>query len=450
MELKTGNELVNQSIYEKLYQEKSIASDKMSDWFIKIIICFSVLRVLTVLVDGDLSNIQVVVSSLLLLIFVPVHYLIQHKPNLKYYVSFTLLWAIEPISTYYSFWLYPQYDILYGMGNTILLYYGILEMAYTFQSGVIYICLHLSTWCFAGYYSGNIPYPQDSDTYFTILSVLLFHILFFKNRLDSEVEGAKNKCIIDRKQTLISAIVQALPEGILVIDYNCSFLLSNKAFDVLVNGKLDLPYIPQLKNYIETESTCLIEDIGPFCKSHQQKIVFGTVKTAGFMLEVTGTKILWEVTPAVILTFRDVTGLIKLEKEVVESASILQTLRGVSHELKTPLNAIINKVRICINESEEKVKSELKIALSAAKFLLFSIRDIIDFSSIKFLKYTEKNARVKLVQTLQKCVTISCNYQGIDVSCIKVRVDEELPQEILIDKPRFKQILVSLLSKAIK
>lgn len=450
MELKAENKLLKKSIDEKLYQEKSITSDKMSDWFIKVIISFSVLRMLTVLVDGDLRNVQVVVSGILVLIFVPIHYYIKHKPNLKFYISFILLWGIEPISTYYSFWLYPQYDILYGMGNTILLYYGILEMAYSFHSGVIYICLHFSTWCFAGYYSGSIPYPQDSDTYFTILSVLFFHILFFKNRFDSEIEAAKNKCIIDRKQTLISSIVQAIPEGILVLDYNCSFLLKNNSFDILVNSKLDLPYIPQLKNYTESESTYLLEDIKVFFKSHQQKIVFGTVKAAGFMLEVTGTKILWEITPAVILTFRDVTGLIKLEKEVVESASILQTLRGVSHELKTPLNVIINKVRLCINESEQNVKNELKIALSAAKFLLFSIRDIIDFSAIRFLKYTEHNSKVNLVHTLLNCVKISCDYQGIDVSSIKVQVDGQIPTELIIDKPRFKQILVSLLSKAIK
>ena len=70
MELKAENKLLKKSIDEKLYQEKSITSDKMSDWFIKVIISFSVLRMLTVLVDGDLRNVQVVVSGILVLIFV--------------------------------------------------------------------------------------------------------------------------------------------------------------------------------------------------------------------------------------------------------------------------------------------------------------------------------------------------------------------------------------------
>lgn len=441
--------VVKKCIEEKFLSEKLMVTDKMSNWFIKIIISFSALRVFTGLFYGDFWNVQVFVSGMLLLVFIPVYYYTKNKPGIKYYVSFLLLWGIEPVSMYYSFWVYPKYDILYGMGNTILLYYGILEMAYTFQSGVIYICLHSVAWCLAGYYSSHIPFPEDIDTCFSILSTFLFHILFFKNRFDSEIEGVKNKCIIDKKQDLISTIVQAIPEGILVIDYNCGYLLKNASFDVLVNGNLDLPYIPLLKNYAETKSTMLSEDIKEFCLSHQLKIVFGTVKSCGFMLEVTGTKVKWELTPAIILTFRDVTGLIKLEKEVVENSSILQVLRGVSHELKTPLNVIINKLQISLDQVEELTKNELKVALNASKYLLFSIRDIIDFSALKFQKYFESHSRVNLNHIIHKCVCIACSYYGVEASCVRVQIDKMI-DEVVIDKARFKQIAVSLLTKALK
>lgn len=450
MKSEDRDETLKKCIEEKFHYEKSITSDKMSNWFIKVIIVFSALRIFTALFDGDYWNIQVIISEIFLLVFISAYYYTKNRPGLKYYICLILLWGIEPVSTYYSFWLYPQYDILYGMGNTILLYYGILEMAYSFHSGVICICLHSATWCLAGYYSGHIPYPQDSDTCFSIISVLLFHILFFKNRFDSEMEGIKNKCIIDKNQALISTIVQAIPEGILVIDFKCEYILKNASFDVLVNGNLDLPYIPQLKNYVETKSTMLSEDIKEFCSAHQQKIVFGTVKACGIMLEVTGTKITWEMTPAIVLTFRDVTGLIKLEKEVVENSSVLQALRGVSHELKTPLNVIFNKLRTCLDRCEESIKNELKVALSATKFLLFSIRDIIDYSALKFQKYIEHNSKANIIRILHNCVYICCSYYGVDKSCINVQINNEILEEIVIDKPRFKQIIVSLLTKALK
>jgi hypothetical protein len=450
MNFQSENEVLEQRIKEKFYEEKALISNNLSDWFMKIIIVFSALRVAAVMIDWDFSKTHVIMSAVMLLIFLPVYKYSQGKDQLKYYIGFVFLWLIEPVSNYFSFWVYPEYDILYGMGNTILLYYGILEMAYTFHSGVIYICLHLGLWCFSGYYSGHIPYPKEADTWMTLTHVLFFHILFFHNRFKVQMESVTNKCIIERKQILINNIVQAIPEGILVTDYDLNFLLKNKSFDVLVGQNLNLQYIPQLKNWNENHLVHLSEDIRTFSKSHQQTIVFGTVRANEFKLEVTATKIMWETTPAVILTFRDVTGLIKLEKEIVENASVLQTLRGVSHELKTPLNVVINKLKLSVKEVSNPVKNDLEEALSSAKFLLFSIRDIIDFSAIKFSNYSTPNLRTNIIDTLKESIKISCGYSGCSVENIKIHLKNKVNDALFLDKHRFKQVMVSLLGKGLK
>ena len=444
------NEALKKRIHEKFCEEKAEISSNITDWFIKVLIFFSAIRLIAVVIDWDLTKTHVHMSALLVVVLVPFHRYTKEKKELKYYIGFVLLWLIEPISNYFSFWVYPEYDILYGMGNTILLYYGILEMAYTFHSGVVFICLHLATWCMAGYYSGHIPYPKEPDTWMTLMNVLLFHILFFKNRFDVQIEGIRNKCIIERKQVLINSIVQAIPEGLLVCDYSLSFLLKNASFDILVGDNLNLKYIPQLKNWNENNTQFLSDDIRNFCKTNHQRIVFGTVLAGNFKLEVTATKIMWETVSAVILTFRDVTGLIKLEREIVENASVLQTLRGVSHELKTPLNVVINKIRTNIGNVSAEVKEDLQDALSSAKFLLFSIRDIIDFSSIKFSNYASPSLKTNILNSLKDSVKISCGYSGCDISNIKVNLKNKLSEFVYLDKYRFKQILVSLLSKSLK
>ena len=217
----------------------------------------------------------------------------------------------------------------------------------------------------------------------------MFHVMLFKHRFESELENFHNKIKVEAKENLIHSLVQAIPEGILVIDYSYQKILSNNSYSILANDSISLEYLPHFKPISGAVKKDLKEDIGHFMNSNQEQIVFGAVKSMSLILEVTATKLQWEDTPAVILTFRDVTELIKLEKTVIENISTLQALRGVSHEIKTPLGVIINKTKLMLNKVSENLVQDMKSILSSAKFLQFSVQSMLDYSTLSSGEFNE-------------------------------------------------------------
>lgn len=430
-------------------KEKLSVGTKISEWLIKIILAFSIQRIVIGVIKNDYTETPMKINILLFSILAPLYKLVENSPHLKFNLGFILIWLIEPVAAYYSFWLFPQYDILYGMGNTILLYYGILELAHTYYIGILYIIIHLLFWIFAGYFSGHIPYPNEQDTWFTIFSVFAFHVLFFKHRFESQYENTKIKFQIEKKEALINSLVQAIPEGILVLDYKCRFLLENNSFKALVKDYSNLKYYRQNAPG-PGRTNFLIHDLKEYFNASSEKIVFGIVISGDFKLEVTATKIQWELTPAVILTFRNVTDLIKMEKEIVENNSTLQHLRGVSHEFKTPMNVIIHKLKVLINKKINVIEEDLMITLNSAKHLFYCIKTIIDYSSIKFNGLCLKTCKTDILESMKNCVNVCSSYYTIDPNWVKIVKTPETPSVNLIDKSRFKQIFTSLLSQVIK
>lgn len=126
-------------------------------------------------------------------------------------------------------------------------------------------------------------------------------------------------------------------------------------------------------------------------------------------------------------------------------------LANMSHEIRTPLNAVIGFSELLSDSvQDEKHKNYLQTINVAGNNLLTIINDILDLSKIEAgkieLHYKPINMR-KIMADLQTMFRHKVQHAGIQY---KLDIQGELPELILFDEVRIRQILLNLVNNAIK
>lgn len=147
---------------------------------------------------------------------------------------------------------------------------------------------------------------------------------------------------------------------------------------------------------------------------------------------------------------RDLTNRQKEEiQEISRSKEAFFT--NISHEIRTPINTIMGLNEMILREdiSDEVAQDAMNIK-NASKLLLALVNDIIDFSQIESkqmaivpVQYQTKNLIQDVVDLLQSRVLEKKLNFYLDI-------DSSLPRVLLGDEVRIKQILVNLLTNAVK
>ncbi len=129
-------------------------------------------------------------------------------------------------------------------------------------------------------------------------------------------------------------------------------------------------------------------------------------------------------------------------------------LSNMSHELRTPLNAIIGFTEfVMVNDKEsisENQRDSLSQVLKAGRHLLTLIDDILDLAKIEANTVALTIEPVEPVSVIDECVALSASHgdkRGVSVSSL---ITENPLPSIAVDKTRFKQVLLNLLSNGIK
>lgn len=140
----------------------------------------------------------------------------------------------------------------------------------------------------------------------------------------------------------------------------------------------------------------------------------------------------------------------KIEAENAIKSKI-DFLSIISHELKTPLNAVIGTVQLLQEENPpEYQKRSLEILNFSADHLLNLINDILDYNKIESQKVELERKSFHLGQLIRNVVRsmqIRAEEKGIE---LRLRLDKNLPEAFLGDRLRLSQIFTNLISNAIK
>jgi signal transduction histidine kinase/CheY-like chemotaxis protein len=138
---------------------------------------------------------------------------------------------------------------------------------------------------------------------------------------------------------------------------------------------------------------------------------------------------------------------------VVQKASRAKSdfLSNMSHEMRTPMNAIIGmtKVAMHMKDTERKDYALRKIE-EAAEHLLGIINDILDMSKIEAAKLELTAIAFDLQSTLQKIAAIMSFPIEEKRQNFSIHFSKDLPSLYIGDDQRLSQILVNLLSNAVK
>ena len=141
-------------------------------------------------------------------------------------------------------------------------------------------------------------------------------------------------------------------------------------------------------------------------------------------------------------------------KEVAESANLAKSryVVGLSHELRSPLNAISGYAQLLEQDSSllPKPRDQVRVVRRSADHLSGLIDGILDISKIEAGRLYLSRDEVRLSEFLDQLVgmfRLQAAAKGIDFAFKRPNV---LPYVVFADEKRLRQILINLLSNAIK
>jgi signal transduction histidine kinase/CheY-like chemotaxis protein len=142
-----------------------------------------------------------------------------------------------------------------------------------------------------------------------------------------------------------------------------------------------------------------------------------------------------------------------LEKKKADEASSAKSnfLAQMSHEMRTPLNAIIGTVTISKSAgSLEEYRSNMTRIEDASKHLLGVINDILDMSKIEAGKLELFKEPFVFAEMIDSVVAINQFRFDERRQHIEVRMDTRIPRVLSGDRQRLAQVVANLLSNAVK
>lgn len=139
------------------------------------------------------------------------------------------------------------------------------------------------------------------------------------------------------------------------------------------------------------------------------------------------------------------------QQAVMESAAKARFLAGISHEIRTPINAVIGMDEMILRESEEEHTKEYAAdILKAGKNLLALINDVLDVSKIESGRMEIVETDYELYGLIDSCfnmIALNAREKGLSVEVIN---DRNCPYKLRGDEVRVRQIIVNLLTNAVK
>ncbi len=270
---------------------------------------------------------------------------------------------------------------------------------------------------------------------------------------------------IRESQALYASLVESLPLHVIRKDIDGKVVFGNQRYCEAIGlpleellGKTDFDLFPTdlAQKYVEDDQRVLaigkaINEIEEHQNKHGERVFVEIFKSPvrDSLGLVKGVQVMyWDVTERKLADEE-----VRKAKELAEAANRAKSefLANMSHEIRTPMNGIIGMTELLFNtDPTAEQRNYLNMVKQSASSLLRLLNDILDFSKIEAgkldLESKEFSLRDCVGHTVQSLGT-TAGEKGLELLC---RIDPAVPDILVGDAVRLGQIIVNLVSNAIK
>ncbi|MBP7613158.1 MAG: response regulator [Paludibacter sp.] len=317
----------------------------------------------------------------------------------------------------------------------------------------------------------KLAVAESSIVVFTFVLLLMAIYIILKKNSSLNIHNLERE-IADKHMLALVAAADQIDDVIAVKDLDLRVVSGNKAF-VNVAGKTSIsdligrtdaeifgisPDVEPVKTYMTDERHAQTLSSGDYIVREENLILpDGQIKimlTKKFPVYNTNNELIFTGSISRDITERKTAEVdLQNSKELAEAASVAKSdfLSNMSHEIRTPLNGVIGFTELLRSTPLNKTQKEyLENAIVSANSLLGVISDILDFSKIEAGKLDLELVKTDMVQLMESATDIIKVHAANKKIELLLSIQPDMPRFALVDPIRLKQILVNLMSNAVK
>ena len=383
-------------------------------------------------------------------------YIESNKPSSRL-ISIIYGEFINFVLIYFAYIKEKNYSILWTqLAPFVSMYY----QGYLIESklGAFTLSLkHTLTWTISGYYFSMFSISEiPLITSCTAGICMLMSCCIYLNHLQ-DLDLCESREKLKKSNLQLNSLLESTQSFIVVISSAKKMEFCNSIFKKIIKNEDVIKFLKKIKYFqrYSQQDKCLTlyEDIlNTFKLPVGTRNIFGITQKNGAFIEWEGKIDIWGDDLVTFLIGRDVTSLLKLKQESKESQYKTALLRTVTHELRTPTNAMLMMSQ-CLLDSKEitcENKDKVRIITSSCNYLLCLINDLLDYSQIITGCLKTVKVSFNLLTLMRECVKIL----ELDLAMTNITAHlisrSVIPENIKTDPYRLKQILINLLNNSRK